>query len=272
MQGDFQARVRAAAASARKNGALSPRVGVILGSGLSDLVDQLLPEESGRLAISYKHIEGFGAPSVTGHRGTLYVTPDAAVMAGRYHFYEGKSMDDVVLPVATLCSLGIRTLIVTNAAGGLNPDYVSGNLVLIKDHINLMGTNPLIGPKDPESIARFQDMTEAYSSRLRETAMGLDAGLKEGVYAALTGPSYETPAEIRMLGAIGADLVGMSTVPEVIVARSYGVEVLGISTVTNLAAGMSGKVLDHSEVVEVGRSIQGRMTALVTGLLKHLVN
>ena len=270
MQVDFQARVQAAAASVRKNGAIAPKVGLILGSGLSDLVDQLLPVDSGRVAIPYGDIEGFGAPSVIGHRGTLYATPEVAVMAGRFHFYEGKSMDDVVLPVATLCSLGIQTLIVTNAAGGLNPDYQPGDLVLIKDHINLMGTNPLIGPKDPESIARFQDMTEAYSATLRATALELDSGLKEGVYAALTGPSYETPAEIRMLGAMGGDLVGMSTVPEVIVARSYGVQVLGISTVTNLAAGMSGKVLEHSEVVEVGRSIQGRMTALVFGLLKRL--
>ena len=179
-------------------------------------------------------------------------------------------MDEVVLPVATLCALGIKTLVVTNAAGGLNPDYRPGDLVLIRDHINLMGTNPLIGPKDPESSARFQDMTEAYSSNLRTEALQIDPSLKEGVYAAVTGPSYETPAEIRMLSTIGADLVGMSTVPEVIVARSYGVGVLGISTVTNLAAGLSGKALDHAEVMEVGTSIQGRMTALVSGLLERL--
>ncbi|MEE8441581.1 MAG: purine-nucleoside phosphorylase [Spirochaetia bacterium] len=270
MQRSFQQRVQAAAASARNHGANAPRIGLILGSGLSDLVDQLVPVETGPLAVSYGEIDGFGATSVTGHRGTLYLTPDVAVMAGRFHFYEGRSIDDVVLPVAMLCALGIRILIVTNAAGGINPGYQPGDLVLIRDHINLMGTNPLIGPKDPESVARFPDMTEAYSAKLRTVALDLDAELKEGVYVALTGPTYETPAEIRMLGAIGADLVGMSTVPEVIVARSYGVEVLGISTVTNLAAGLSGKALDHSEVVEVGHSIHGRMTRLLSGLIDRL--
>jgi purine-nucleoside phosphorylase len=196
--------------------------------------------------------------------------PGAAVMAGRFHFYEGRPMDDVVLPAATLCAMGISTLIVTNAAGGINDGYSPGDLVLISDHINLMGTNPLIGPQDPSSGARFPDMTQAYSAELRRVAMDLDPDLKTGVYVALSGPTYETPAEIGMLRAIGGDLVGMSTVPEVIVARSYGVSVLGISTVTNLAAGMSGKTLDHSEVVEVGKSIQGRMAALLSGLLARL--
>jgi len=270
MQRDFQERAQAAASSARDHGANTPKVGLILGSGLSDVVDQLLPAETGRIAISYGEIDGFGATSVTGHRGTMYVTPDVAVMAGRFHFYEGKPIDDVVLPVAMLCALGIRTLIVTNAAGGVSPDYRPGDLVLIRDHINLMGTNPLIGPKDPGSAARFPDMTEAYSSALRGVAREIDVNLKEGVYVAFTGPTYETPAEIGMAATIGGDLVGMSTVPEVIVARSYGVEVLGISTVTNLAAGLSGDVLDHSEVVEVGRSIQGRMTALLSGLIERL--
>lgn len=272
MQRDFPERVQAAAASARNHGAMTPKVGLVLGSGLSDLVDQLLPAETGRLSIPYGEIAGFGATSVIGHRGALYVTSDVAVMAGRFHFYEGKPIDDVVLPVAALCALGIRTLIVTNAAGGINPDYEPGDLVLIRDHINLMGTNPLIGPKDPESAARFPDMTEAYAATLREQALELDGELKEGVYVALSGPTYETPAEIRMLATIGGDLVGMSTVPEVIVARSYGVEVLGISTVTNLAAGMSGKALDHSEVVEVGRSIQARMTRLLSGLLERFAS
>jgi len=269
MQRDFRSRVDAATASVRSRGVARPSVGVILGSGLSDLVDTLVPQAARPIVIPYGEIDGFGATSVTGHRGMLYATPQVAVMAGRFHFYEGRTMDEVVLPVATLCALGIGTLVVTNAAGGLNPDFAPGDLVLIRDHINLMGTNPLIGPKDSESQARFQDMTEAYSSTLRAQATAVDPLLKEGVYAALTGASYETPGEIRMLATIGADLVGMSTVPEVIVARSYGVDVLGISTVTNLAAGLSGKALDHAEVVEVGASIQGRMTALVSALLEQ---
>jgi purine-nucleoside phosphorylase len=166
-----------------------------------------------------------------------------------------------------LADLGIDTVIVTNAAGGINPAYRPGDLVLIRDHINLMGTNPLIGPKDSEALHRFQDMTLTYDPDLRAAAREVDGELKEGVYAALTGPSYETPAEITMLRALGADLVGMSTVPEVIVARSYGVRVLGISTVTNLAAGISGEPLDHAEVVEVGKSIHERITRLLSRLV-----
>lgn len=272
MQDGFQQRVEAAAASARSHGAGAPGIGLVLGSGLSDLVDRLLPDRTPHHAVPYDAIEGFGAPSVAGHRGALYLTDSVAVMAGRFHFYEGRPLDDVVLPVATLCALGVRTLIVTNAAGGINPDYSPGDLVLITDHINLMGINPLIGPQDPASVARFPDMTEPYSSSLRAAARELDPVLKEGVYVALTGPSYETPAEIRMLRTIGGDLVGMSTVPEVIVARSYGAQVLGISTVTNLAAGMSGRPLDHSEVVQTGASIHGRMAALLAGLVEQLTD
>lgn len=204
---------------------------------------------------------------MAGHRGTLTVGGSVAVMAGRFHFYEGRSMDDVVLPVAVLAALGVSTVVLTNAAGGINPDYRPGDLVVISDHINFMGTSPLIGPQDPISLARFPDMTEAYDRGLRELACRIDPALRTGVYAALTGPTYETPAEIRMLERAGADLVGMSTVPEVVVARSYGLRVLGISTVTNLAAGRSGRPLDHAEVVEVGRSIRARMVDLLSGLI-----
>lgn len=271
MQDGFPGRVHSAVESIQGGVAAHPSIGVVLGSGLSDIVDDLLSGHTDVHAIPYGEIDGFGAPSVAGHRGTLYLSRDVAVMAGRFHFYEGRSMDDIVLPVATLCALGIRTLVVTNAAGGINSEYRPGDLVLIRDHINLMGTNPLIGPQDPSSAARFPDMTEAYAPDLRSAARELDADLKEGVYAALTGPTYETPAEIEMLRSLGADLVGMSTVPEVIVARSYGARVLGVSTVTNLAAGMSGKTLDHAEVVEVGRSIHGRMTSLLSGMLDRLL-
>lgn len=267
MQSDFRARVEQAAASVRGRITQTPRVGVILGSGLSDVVDDLVPRSDDAVTLSYGEIKGFGDPSVAGHRGTLTVSGGAAVMAGRFHFYEGRPMDDVVLPVATLVELGASVVLVTNAAGGINSSYEPGDLVLISDHINLMGTSPLIGPQDPAALARFPDMTSAYDEQLRELARGFDSDLKSGVYAALTGPSYETPAEIRMLAALGADLVGMSTVPEVTVARSYGARVLGISTVTNLAAGLAGKPLDHKEVVEVGASIRDRMVRLLKALI-----
>ena len=266
MQADFRSRVDRAASSVRARITTSPRTGIILGSGLSDVVDDLLAGSADAVTVGYGDIDGFGAPSVAGHRGTLTVGGTLAVMAGRFHFYEGRPMDDVVLPVAVLAALGVSTIVLTNAAGGINPDYRPGDLVVISDHINLMGTSPLIGPEDAASRARFPDMTEAYDRGLRELACRVDPALKSGVYAALSGPTYETPAEIRMLDRAGADLVGMSTVPEVIVARSYGLRVLGISTVTNLAAGRSGRPLDHSEVVEVGRSIRARMVDLLGGL------
>jgi purine-nucleoside phosphorylase len=271
MQTTFRKRVEAAAASITAKTGIVPRLGVILGSGLSSVVDSLVSGDSS-VTIPFDEIDGFPTPTVTGHRGTLALAGRTAVMAGRFHYYEHGEMDDAVLPVATLAALGIDTLIVTNAAGGLNPDYSPGDLVLIRDHINLMGTNPLIGPQDPAAFHRFQDMTTAYDPELRNQAHTIDGGLKEGVYAALTGPSYETPAEISMLATLGADLVGMSTVPEVIVARSYGVRVLGISTVTNLAAGLSGAALDHAEVVATGAAIQDRLARLMRDLIETLGN
>lgn len=270
MQSDFRSRVDRAVASIQARTSLTPRVGVVLGSGLSDVIDDLVPGSPEVERIGYGDIEGFGAPTVTGHRGTLTLAGKAAILAGRFHYYEGRSMDDVVLPVATLAGLGVTTVILTNAAGGINASYEPGDLVLITDHINLMGTNPLIGPKDQATSARFQDMTTAYDAELRTHALSIDPKLKGGVYCALTGPSYETPAEIRMLATLGADLVGMSTVPEAIVARSYGVRVLGISTVTNLAAGMGGNPLDHAEVVEVGASIRERMVHLLASLIERI--
>ena len=270
MESNFRERVRAAAASVRTRHSEPITLGLILGSGLSDVVDSLFTGAGDTTEIPYADIDGFGVPSIAGHRGVLTVSGKTAVCAGRFHFYEGWSFDDVVLPVATLAELGARTVIITNAAGGINSDYTPGDLVLLGDHINLMGTNPLIGPKDSSATARFVDMTEVYSAELRDIARSVDADLREGVYAALTGPSYETPAEIRMLRSLGADLVGMSTVPEAIVARTYGLAVLGVSTVTNLAAGMSGKVLDHAEVVEVSASIRERMVRLLRALIGKL--
>lgn len=270
MQADFRDRVEQAVASVRRRTQRTPGIAIVLGSGLSDVIDDLVPGTADATIVGYGEIDGFSSPSVAGHRGTLTVADDVAVMAGRFHFYEGRPMDDVVLPVAMLASLGVRTLIVTNAAGGIRRDYQPGDLVLITDHINLMGTSPLTGPQDPASSVRFPDMTEAYDPALRELARELDPELKTGVYAAMSGPAYETPAEITMLERIGADLVGMSTVPEVLVARSYGVGVLGVSTVTNLAAGRAGRPLDHREVVEVGASIRGRMVGLLAGLIARL--
>ncbi len=267
MQADFRERVEKAVCSVKRRTERAPGIAIVLGSGLSEVIDDLVPEPDGAVTIAYREISGFGSPSISGHRGTLTVGDDVAVMAGRFHYYEGGSLDDVVLPVATLAGLGVHTLIVTNAAGGIRRDYRPGDLVLIADHINLMGTSPLIGPQDAGSSARFPDMTDAYDPALREIACELDPDLKSGVYAAMSGPAYETPAEITMLERLGADLVGMSTVPEVLAARSYGLRVLGVSTVTNLAAGRAGKPLDHREVVEVGASIRDRMVGLLSRLV-----
>jgi purine-nucleoside phosphorylase len=247
-----------------------PEVALVLGSGLGDLVDRVEG-----ITIPYTDIEGFPATTVAGHRGLLRVGavagttgPRVAVLAGRFHFYEGRDMSKVVLPVFLAAGLGARTLIVTNAAGAVNASYSPGDLVVIRDHINLLGTNPLIGPHLEAKGPRFPDMSEAYSKRLR--AIGASLGLAEGVYAALTGPSYETPAEIRMLRALGADLVGMSTVPEVIAARFLGLEVMGISCVTNMAAGVLEQPLNHAEVVETGKRVASRFAEVILGVLRAL--
>lgn len=268
MRAGFKERVDRAVASVRKHSQASPRVGVVLGSGLSEVVDDLLPDAA--VKVPYGEIDGFSQPTVSGHRGELSLSPSAAVLAGRFHYYEGHSIDDVVLPVFTLAELGCSLVILTNAAGAVNASLHPGDLVMLRDHINLMGTNPLVGPSDAYPMTRFPDMTYAYSSDLRAVALQVDPALREGVYAALTGPTYETPAEIVMLERIGADLVGMSTVPEVIAARAAGMEVLGISTVTNAAAGKSGGALDHAEVVEVGARIRTRLAALLRSLIARL--
>jgi purine-nucleoside phosphorylase len=195
-------------------------------------------------------------------------------MSGRFHLYEGYSPKDVVAGIRLFRELGVERVVLTNAAGGIRADFATGALVLIADHINLQGANPLVGSNNPELGPRFPDMTEAYPERLRviakRTADDLGIELSEGIYAAVLGPSYETPAEIRYLKAIGADLVGMSTVAETIAANHMGMEVLGISCVTNLAAGLSGKKLDHEEVLEIGRRVSGRFLQLLEALLPKL--
>jgi len=242
-----------------------PRVGIILGSGLGDFARRVRG-----VSVALAAIPGMPRPTVEGHGGILTVGREVAVLAGRVHAYEGNDPDDVVLPAFLLARLGMRTLVVTNAAGGINRSYAPGDLVLIADHLNLTGFNPLRGP-DYGQGPRFPDMSEAYAARLRALARdAADARLPEGVYASLPGPSYETPAEIRMLAAMGADLVGMSTVPEVIAVRSLGIEVLGISCVTNMAAGILPQPLAHEEVIERGRQAAPRFARLLESTIRLL--
>ncbi|HEX4748635.1 MAG TPA: purine-nucleoside phosphorylase [Bryobacteraceae bacterium] len=258
---------------------IRPKVGVVLGSGLGAFADSLIHATR----IPYSDIPEFPVSTAIGHAGQFVIgtqgangkaAVDVAVMSGRFHLYEGYSAQQVVSGIRLFHELGIRRVVLTNAAGGINPDYAEGALVLISDHINLTGTNPLVGPNDPGIGPRFPDMTEAYPAKLRlmaqKTADELGITLHEGVYAALPGPSYETPAEIRYLKAIGADLVGMSTALETIAANHAGMEVLGISCVTNQAAGLSGVKLNHAEVLEMGRRVSTTFIKLLSGLLPKL--
>lgn len=255
---------------------LRPKIALVLGSGLGAFADEL----SDAARSPYGKIPGFPRSTAVGHAGQLVVGKTGgiavAAMQGRVHFYEGYSAREVVFPMRVLGRMGIRTAILTNAAGGISLDYNQGALVVISDHINLQGTNPLIGPNDERFGARFPDMTEAYSKSYREIALAeakrLGIDVHEGVYAALSGPSYETPAEIRYLRTIGADLVGMSTVPEVIVARHMGIRVLGISCVTNMAAGILDKPLDHAEVLETAERVKGQFIALLRAIIPRIAS
>jgi purine-nucleoside phosphorylase len=253
---------------------LWPRMAVVLGSGLGAFADTL----EDRTVIPYEDIPGWPQATAAGHAGKLVVGTIAglpvAALAGRAHLYEGYSAQQVVYGVRVLGNFGIHSVVLTNAAGGVNPSYAPGQLVLISDHINLLGQNPLTGPDYGSLGPRFPDMSEAYLRRYRETAreagkeIGLD--LQEGVYAAVPGPSYETPAEIRYLRAIGADLVGMSTALETIAANHMGMKVLGISLVTNFAAGVTDRKLDHKEVLEVGERVKGTLVELLRRVLPRL--
>ncbi len=247
------------------------KIGVVLGSGLGAFADTL----EDRKETPYQQISGWPKSTAAGHAGKLVEgrigATELLVMAGRAHYYEGYTLEQTTFGIRELYRRGARALVLTNAAGGVNTSFHPGQLVLISDHLNLMGTNPLIGPNDDAMGPRFPDMTEAYAKEYREIAKAegkaLGVDLAEGVYAALTGPSYETPAEIRYLRTIGADLVGMSTVPETIVANHMGMKVLGISCVTNLAAGVLPQKLVHEEVLEVG----ARVRDLLVELLKRVV-
>jgi purine-nucleoside phosphorylase len=266
--------VSEAAEFIRRQIARVPDVAVVLGSGLGELAGRV----AGPLTLAYTDIPNWPPSGVVGHAGKLVIGDLAgkrvAVLSGRAHFYEGHSLLRSTFSIRVMGLLGVKTLILTNAAGGINTSFESGALMAIDDHINLFGTNPLIGPNDERFGPRFPDMTDAYSKRLRGLAdaaaaeRGID--LAHGVYAALHGPSYETPAEIRFLRAIGADAVGMSTAPETIVARHMGIEVLAISCITNMAAGVLDTPLDHAEVMTTAARVKDEFIALVEGTIHRL--
>ncbi len=254
-------------------GATRPRAAIVLGSGLGFLADEV--QDGTR--IPYADLPGFPQPGVIGHTGELVVGTlggvPVVVQSGRFHLYEGHSADVAALPVRVFHEVGIRTLIVTNAAGGVRSTFHPGTLMLIADHVNLMFRNPLVGPVR-EGEERFPDMSAPYDPELRalarQVALDEHIPLEEGVYVALLGPSFETPAEIRMMQRLGVDAVGMSTVPEVIAARARGMRCLGFSTITNLAAGISPTALSHQEVLEVGRQVGHSLGTIVKGVVRQL--
>jgi purine-nucleoside phosphorylase len=252
----------------------APKVGIILGSGLGAFADGL----ASATAIPYSELPNFPLSGVPGHAGRLVLGmlggEPIVAMQGRVHFYEGYTPQEVAFPARVLCALGVKALVVTNAAGGINLGFQVGDLMAITDHLNLAGYNPLIGPNDPNLGPRFPDMSHAYDPKLlellRQSAQATGTGLREGVYACLAGPSYETPAEIRMLRTLGADAVGMSTVPEVIAAAHMGVKVAGISCITNLAAGISKHALSHEEVGETAARVRGTFQKLLERFLPEV--
>jgi purine-nucleoside phosphorylase len=253
---------------------LWPKIALVLGSGLGAFADEF----SGETKIPYADIPHFPRSTAIGHAGNLVIGKVGSIpvagMQGRVHLYEGYSVKDVAFPIRVFARMGVQVVILTNAAGGIKREFVQGKLVVIKDHINLQGANPLSGPNDDRFGVRFPDMTAAYDRRFREMTVGegnrMGIGMYEGIYAALPGPSYETPAEIRYLRAIGADLVGMSTVPEVLAARHSGIRVLGISCVTNAAAGILDQPLDHKEVLETGERVKGQFIGLLKALIPRI--
>jgi len=272
--GDDFGRVVRAAKFIRARTKLQPRIALVLGSGLGAFADDL----ANATRIDYAKIPNFPRSTAIGHAGRLVIGEvgkvHVAVMQGRVHFYEGYSQKDVIFPMRVLARLGVRAVILTNAAGGINRDYNQGCLVVMRDHINLQGTNPLIGPNDARFGVRFPDMSKLYDPAYRKIALeeagrlGLEKF--EGVYAAMSGPSYETPAEIRALGTLGADLVGMSTVPEAIAAGHLGIRVLGISCVTNMAAGILDQPITAEEVLETGERANHQFVALLSAVIPRI--
>lgn len=266
--------IEEAARSIRGHSDIRPAVGIVLGSGLGAFAEEL----SGRVEIPYAGIPGWPGSTAVGHAGKLVLGKiggvDAAVMAGRAHLYEGYTAAQVTYGVRVLRSLGAHSMVFTNAAGGINQALERGGLVLISDHINLQGSNPLVGPNDDSLGPRFPDMSDAYARQYREIAKNVAAGLciplAEGVYAAMLGPSYETPAEIRYLRAIGADVVGMSTVAEVIAANHMGMKVVALSCVTNMAAGVLPQKISHQEVLETGAMVRDTLVRFLKALVPRL--
>lgn len=264
-------RAEAAAKFIQGKTKLRPRIALVLGSGLGAFANEF----ANAVKIPYAAIPHFPRSTAIGHAGQLVIGKvegiEVAGMQGRVHLYEGYSVKEVAFPVRVFTRMGVKAVILTNAAGGIKKAFTQGRLVVISDHINVQGVNPLSGPNDEHFGVRFPDMSVAYDKNFRELAVGegrrLGIDLGEGVYAALAGPSYETPAEIRYLRVIGADLVGMSTVPEVIAARHGGIRVLGISCVTNAAAGVLDQPLDHKEVLETAERVKGQFIALLRGLI-----
>jgi purine-nucleoside phosphorylase len=267
-------RVEAAAGSIRARCGALPETAVVLGSGLGDFAETLLDA----IATPYGEIPNWPASNVVGHAGRLVVGnvkgKRIAALSGRVHYYEGHDLGTIVFATRVMGRLGVKRMILTNAAGGINTGFAQGGLMIIDDHINLLGSNPLVGANDDRFGPRFPDMSEVYSKRLRRiadevaTARGID--VSHGVYVAVHGPSYETPAEIRAFRTIGADAVGMSTVPEAIAARHMGLEVLGISCITNMAAGVLPQPLVHDEVMETARRVRGSFISLLEGIIERV--
>ncbi|HZK46381.1 MAG TPA: purine-nucleoside phosphorylase [Atopostipes sp.] len=270
---DVFARAKEAAQYIKDQGVDTLEVGLILGSGLGELADEI----EDRVVIQYTDIPSFPVSTVEGHAGQLVCGTlggkKVIALQGRFHYYEGYTMEVVTFPIRVMSELGVESMIVTNAAGGVNRAFTPGDLMMITDHINFFGTNPLIGANDEEQGPRFPDLSQAYDLEyqtfIKEAATELDLPLKEGVYFGMTGPTYESPAEIRMINTLGGDSVGMSTVPEVIVARHAGIRVAGISCITNFAAGLGGE-LNHEDVIEVSTKIRSSFKSLVVTLLEKM--
>jgi purine-nucleoside phosphorylase len=271
---DYVAQLEDAAAALRAHSSEVPGIGVVLGSGLGDFADRI----NRAVSVAYADLPHWPAPQVEGHPGRAIVGQlrgrAVIALAGRSHLYEGAAASSVTFAVRVLGLLGVKVLVLTNAAGGINPGFEPGALMVIDDHINLMGVNPLAGPHEPRLGARFPDMSQVYSPRLRAVArnasLATGVPIVHGIYAAVVGPSYETPAEIRYLQVAGADAVGMSTVPEAIAARQMGLEILGLSCISNMAAGLLPQPLDHQDVLETTRRVRGAFSTLLEEIVGQL--